>query len=140
MPDKRILAELEESIKYWINQRDVLHKKLADINTTIGQLEVAYHIMSKKEKELASPSPTLTKPLVGPNATIGDAMEAILTESRKPLTKDEIIEQLRLRGVGISLRNPKVVLSIAILRDKKQRFKTLDDGRVKLAEKKQGNE
>ena len=132
MSDQSHLKDLEKSLKYWLQQRDDLHEKLAKVNEAIRQLELAQAILSSHLQKSVLPTSTFTKPTSGPNATIGDAMEAILTEAKKLLTKDEILERLRLKGVGISLRNPRIVLLTAILRDKKQRFVNLEDGRVTL--------
>jgi len=132
MSDQSHLKDLEKSLKYWLQQRDDLHEKLAKVNEAIRQLELAQAILSSHLQKSVLPTSTFTKPTSGPNATIGDAMEAILIEAKKLLTKDEILERLRLKGVGISLRNPRIVLLTAILRDKKQRFVNLEDGRVTL--------
>lgn len=77
-------------------------------------------------------------PVEGPNAAIGDAMEDILL-NREALTTREIIDLLRARSVGISLRNPRIVIANTIKQDKNQRFVRLKDKRIALKEKADGN-
>jgi len=121
-----------------VDERDALHQKLTQINSKIAELNGIIRALSLSFRARPTAKYKPSVPIfpdvsaVGPNAKIGDAMEAILTEAKKPLPKDEIIEKLRENGVGISLNNPKIVLAIVIKRDKKKRFVASKDGRVAL--------
>jgi len=131
--------DLERAIDSLINQREVLakerdslHRRLVKVNTQmaelaqmISRLMISFRMLHGVLPTRYNPPsmPIFPRPPLGPNAKIGDAIEAILKEAKRPLTKDEIVDKLREYGVGISLNNPKIVLAIAIKRDKNKRFK-----------------
>ncbi len=141
MPNELDPKEFAKYINSLTAQRERLTKEslmltaqISALDEKIESLKLVQNVFNRVPPTKPQPQATLVfvSPSSGPNATIGDAMADILTEAKKPLPKDEIVERIRLRGVGISLKNPKIVLAIAIKRDKKQRFVALEDGRVAL--------
>jgi len=66
--------------------------------------------------------------------SIGNAIEAIIL-SDGPQKQKALIDRMRAEGVKISTSSPYSVLKNAILRDKRKRFKVLEDGRVDVVKK-----
>lgn len=122
------IAKLEKVLEQKARLDDLEHVYRAGIDTyskTISR-------MKKDQKLMASMPPIQeVKHTSGPNAKIGDAMEAVLKDAGPLVTRD-LIDRLRQRNIRLSEKYPRVVITMTIKQDKAKRFNRLADKRIAL--------
>ncbi len=137
-------TEMMEGVGAFVNN---YHEEFMELTEQINSLQLKKAELVKKMDEfidnLASvsglPKERLQKKYLGKHfsligKSIGDALELILITEGAQRQKD-LIHKMRAEGVKISEKAPYAVIKNAIMRDKRKRFKMLDDGRVDLQTK-----
>ena len=139
---KAVWKEAEDELQRTQTQLEILEEKR---DSLIAQMEALYPTLlelKRQDKSLDLESivlPARIKLSVKPNTTIGDAVESILRANKKPMSRREVFDTLKLLKVSISEINARVVLTNLVKRDAKKRFVILEDGKMWLAEKTEDN-
>jgi hypothetical protein len=141
--EKETLRSITKTISKLFAQLEEIRAKQAEFEEKAQSLLGRIKAMTEAYEKIAGEPPTIPypaaiagkyekRPVVGPNARIGNAMQSIL-EEYGPLAASELIPKLRERNVRLSERSPNAVITMTIRQDQAKRFKRLADGIIRLA-------